>query len=274
MRDRVFSGPWGHVWQQTGTRPWFVFAGLRWQVNDVLIPSATREYNFRVYRWMTSDPGGVKVVKLDDPQTWNMYAYVGNNPTSLNDPSGLNACDPKDKSQSDCQVKVVITDRTKDKNGNYNDQFTNVKKQQNYNATAKVLVNGKLKGTYLIKTSPSSDDYGTVKAGTYSGSRIMHRGKYPAILLTGKGMPMGEVPALGGIDPLTGESYIQGAEIHKSGFGNITSFTTSGRAISEGCSVIACSQYPSFESATGLNAPAPQTDFTIILGAFENEGIQ
>ncbi|HXH49842.1 MAG TPA: hypothetical protein VNM47_10890, partial [Terriglobia bacterium] len=29
--DQVF-GPWGQIWQQTGTRPWFVFAGLRWPV--------------------------------------------------------------------------------------------------------------------------------------------------------------------------------------------------------------------------------------------------
>ena len=40
-------------------------------------------------RWMSPDPGGVNVVKLDDPQTWNMYAYVRNNPTTLTDPTGL-----------------------------------------------------------------------------------------------------------------------------------------------------------------------------------------
>jgi len=40
-------------------------------------------------RWLSPDPGGVKVVKLDDPQTWNMYAYVRNNPTTLTDPTGL-----------------------------------------------------------------------------------------------------------------------------------------------------------------------------------------
>ncbi len=40
-------------------------------------------------RWLSPDPGGVKIVKLDDPQTWNMYAYVRNNPTTLTDPTGL-----------------------------------------------------------------------------------------------------------------------------------------------------------------------------------------
>jgi RHS repeat-associated protein len=41
-------------------------------------------------RWMSPDPGGLKVVNLSNPQTWNMYAYATNNPTTLTDPSGLN----------------------------------------------------------------------------------------------------------------------------------------------------------------------------------------
>ncbi len=85
----VVNGPWGQVWQQTGTRQSEVFAGMDWQVNDPLMPSATREYSDGLGRWMTPDPGGVKVVRLDNPQTWNMYAYAGDNPTSRNDPTGL-----------------------------------------------------------------------------------------------------------------------------------------------------------------------------------------
>jgi hypothetical protein len=37
---------------------------------------------------MSPDPGGLKVIHLDDPQTWNMYAYVRNSPTTLVDPEG------------------------------------------------------------------------------------------------------------------------------------------------------------------------------------------
>ena len=39
-------------------------------------------------RWLSPDPGGLKAVHTDDPQTWNMYAYVRNDPTTNTDPSG------------------------------------------------------------------------------------------------------------------------------------------------------------------------------------------
>jgi RHS repeat-associated protein len=47
-----------------------------------------RHYN-PTGRWLSPDPGGLKVVNLEDPQTWNMYVYVRNNPTTLSDPTGL-----------------------------------------------------------------------------------------------------------------------------------------------------------------------------------------
>jgi len=42
---------------------------------------------------MTPDPANMAAAHPGDPQTWNMYAYVRNNPTTLNDPSGLEPAD-------------------------------------------------------------------------------------------------------------------------------------------------------------------------------------
>jgi RHS repeat-associated protein len=64
-------------------------------------------------RWLSPDPGGEKVVKLDDPQTWNLYAYVRNNPTSLTDPLGLWGADcAKDLKHCQEEKPQAPTDRT------------------------------------------------------------------------------------------------------------------------------------------------------------------
>ena len=65
----------------------------------------------------------------------------------------MNACGGSDDIK--CVVSVAISDRSKDDAGNYNDKFTGVKGQANYNATATVSVNGKVAGTFLVKTTPS-----------------------------------------------------------------------------------------------------------------------
>jgi len=39
-------------------------------------------------RWLAPDPAGLAAVDLTNPQTWNRYAYVGNNPLSNMDPMG------------------------------------------------------------------------------------------------------------------------------------------------------------------------------------------
>lgn len=40
-------------------------------------------------RWLSPDPAGLGSVNTANPQSWNRYAYVMNNPMTLIDPLGL-----------------------------------------------------------------------------------------------------------------------------------------------------------------------------------------
>ncbi len=66
------------------------YAGpLWWNGDDSSYLSETRRYNPAQAHWTTTDPAGLAATDPTDPQTWNRYAYVMNNPLSLTDPSGL-----------------------------------------------------------------------------------------------------------------------------------------------------------------------------------------
>src|SRR6266567_967028 len=43
-------------------------------------------------RWLSPDPAGLAAAHPDDPQSWNRYGYVANNPLALTDPTGLDFC--------------------------------------------------------------------------------------------------------------------------------------------------------------------------------------
>ena len=47
-----------------------------------------REYSIQG-RWPSPDPAGLGAVDPTNPQSWNRYAYVVNNPLMLIDPTGL-----------------------------------------------------------------------------------------------------------------------------------------------------------------------------------------
>ena len=49
-----------------------------------------RYYNSGLAGWMTPDPAGLAAVNPMNPQSWNPYAYVGDNPMNATDPLGLN----------------------------------------------------------------------------------------------------------------------------------------------------------------------------------------
>ena len=65
------------------------------QTQDVIAgPTGIYDFLFRQQassqgRWLVPDPAGLAAVDITNPQTWNRYAYVLNNPLSFIDPLGL-----------------------------------------------------------------------------------------------------------------------------------------------------------------------------------------
>lgn len=57
-----------------------------------------REQDPNQGRWTQPDPAGLAVVDPTNPQSWNRYSYVLNNPLSLVDAAGLNECAPDEHS--------------------------------------------------------------------------------------------------------------------------------------------------------------------------------
>ncbi len=88
--------PYGEDYAKTGATWDLSFTG---QTQDEL--SAMYDFLYRNYspitgRWFSPDPAGLAAVSPADPQTWNRYAYVRNNPLAYIDPTGL-ACYPLEK---------------------------------------------------------------------------------------------------------------------------------------------------------------------------------
>ena len=69
------------------------FAGGVWDQENNGDHFGAREYAKTQGRWLTPDPAGLAAVDPSNPQTWNRYAYVMNNPLSFTDPTGLKLCD-------------------------------------------------------------------------------------------------------------------------------------------------------------------------------------
>jgi len=67
------------------------FTGQNADTNSGLYDFTFREYSPSQGRWVSPDPAGVAAANPANPQSWNRYAYVNNNPLSHIDPKGL-AC--------------------------------------------------------------------------------------------------------------------------------------------------------------------------------------
>jgi len=87
LNDGSYS-PFGNVTESGSGSSSMFFTGVNWPgLVDDAFPART--YAPIQGRWLRPDPAGMAAVDATDPQTWNRYAYVRNNPLALVDPSGM-----------------------------------------------------------------------------------------------------------------------------------------------------------------------------------------
>jgi len=86
--------PYGEAYAQSGTTD-LHFTGMNQDTVSGVYDFPAREYAVVPGRWPSPDPAGLAAVNPGNPQSWNRYAYVQNDPLSLTDPQGL-----------DCEVTV------------------------------------------------------------------------------------------------------------------------------------------------------------------------
>jgi RHS repeat-associated protein len=77
---------------ETVRSPTYKFAGMEFDSETGNYYDYARYYSPRLGRFMSPDPADLAAVDPTNPQSWNRYAYVLNNPTSFTDPTGLDGC--------------------------------------------------------------------------------------------------------------------------------------------------------------------------------------
>lgn len=97
--------PFGEAYAQSGT-PDVSFTGANSDTVNADYDFLYREYSTEG-RWPSPDPAGFAAVNTKNPQSWNRYAYVLNNPMALTDPTGLDCIYHEDGSS---QITVITGD--------------------------------------------------------------------------------------------------------------------------------------------------------------------
>jgi RHS repeat-associated protein len=92
--------PFGENYAETGTTD-RNFTGQNQDMAPDLYDFRYREYHPVQGRWVSPDPAGLAAANPTNPQSWNRYAYVLNNPLSNTDLLGLVYCAPDDSGDPD-----------------------------------------------------------------------------------------------------------------------------------------------------------------------------
>jgi RHS repeat-associated protein len=159
IQDLIYS-PWGFVQggMNGGAQKDERFASMLERDQETqLDPTPNRQYANGIFRWLSSDPAGTKAAKLDDPQTWNMYAYVRNNPTTFTDPTGLDlwergcgketaTCHKNYVGSYNDKGKFVRTTIQSDANGNFQGHTVNFN-------TSGIHIDSKYRGVFASGTA-------------------------------------------------------------------------------------------------------------------------
>jgi RHS repeat-associated protein len=92
MYGDVAYAPYGETYAQAGNAD-FSFTGMNQDVDQSSNPAVLYDFLAREYgiqgRWPSPDPAGMDAVDPSNPQSWNRYAYVNNDPLAEIDPSGM-----------------------------------------------------------------------------------------------------------------------------------------------------------------------------------------
>jgi len=104
--DAVFA-PFGEVYNSPTTW-WYEFAGLKSSLTSNVWDADYRHYHADQGRWLSPDPAGFAAADPSNPQSWNRYSYVMNDPMDYVDPSGLHQC-PNDQSWGAQLCRMMLT---------------------------------------------------------------------------------------------------------------------------------------------------------------------
>ena len=91
MYSSTAYAPTGEPYSQAGATD-LSFTGQEQDTVSGIHDFPARKYPPVQGRWLSPDPAGLAVANPTNPQSWNRYAYVLNNPLSLVDPLGLDGC--------------------------------------------------------------------------------------------------------------------------------------------------------------------------------------
>jgi RHS repeat-associated protein len=94
--------PYGESWYAKNTTTNWQFTSYQRDNESGNDYALMRSYVNRLARFSSPDPAGLAAVDPSNPQSWNRYAYVTNDPAALTDPTGLCTGTPRKQIQGLC----------------------------------------------------------------------------------------------------------------------------------------------------------------------------